>query len=318
LESGIGNRGTAREETRIGPEAVDQEDAQAHVPEREGTMRVLSRVAAAWTTLVQDLQEQVVDLDLTDRVVYVSGGSRGVGRAVVERLLTEGAMVATCARDASALQSSFPGAPGGRLLIGACDVRDRQAVHADIARAANHFGRLDSVVANAGAGTAGSFLNMTTDELDAQISVKVHSLMHIVEAARHHLVKSTGPAIVVVNGVTAHAPESDLAAVGIARAAVANAVYLLARELAAEGVRVNAVNLGAIVTDRQRQRHVDSRSGEEFEEWCLREAQRRAIPLKRMGRPEEVAPVVAFLLSPLSSYITGASVDVSGGLGVRP
>lgn len=259
-----------------------------------------------------------MDLGLTGRVAYVTGGSRGVGRAVVKLLLAEGAAVATSARGSITLADTFPGVSTDRLLLGTCDVEDRKAIHADIARAVRHFGRLDAVVANAGAGTVGGVLQTTTEEFDAQFSIKVHSVMHVIDAAHPYLVDADDPAVVIVNGVTAHAPDPDMAAVSTARAAVASLVHLLAYRFAADGIRVNAVNLGAIATDRQRQRHAASGAIEDFEEWCVREANRRLIPLGRMGRPEEVAPAVALLISPLSSYITGASLDVSGGLGVRP
>jgi NAD(P)-dependent dehydrogenase (short-subunit alcohol dehydrogenase family) len=180
-----------------------------------------------------------------------------------------------------------------------------------------HFGRLDAVVANAGEGTVGGVLETTSDEFDAQFSVKVHSVLHVVQAARPHLVQCDAPAVVVITGITAHAPDSDRAAVSTARAAVGNLVHLLARQLVVDGIRVNAVNLGAIATDPQRRQHEASGSEQDFEQWCAQEAARRKIPLGRMGRADEVAPTVALLVSSLSSYITGASVDVSGGPGAR-
>lgn len=259
-----------------------------------------------------------MDLGLTGRVAYVTGGSRGVGRAVVELLLAEGAVVATCARGSRALADAFAGVSTDRLLLGSCNVEDREAVRTDIDRAVRHFGRLDAVVTNAGAGTVGGVLQTAMDEFDAQFSIKLHSVMHVIDAARPYLVGADDPAVVVVNGVTAHAPDPDMAAVSTARAAVASLVHLLAHRFATDGIRVNAVNLGAIVTDRQRQRHAASGAIEDFDKWCVREADRRAIPLGRMGRPDEVAPAIALLVSPLSSYITGASLDVSGGLGARP
>ena len=123
--------------------------------------------------------------------------------------------------------------------------------------------------------------------------------------------------MVIINGVTGRAPEPDLAPVGVARAAVLNLALSLAVELADRQIRVNIVNLGPIVTDRQRARHAESGSPLTFENWCAEEAARRRIPLGRLGQPHEVAPAVAFLLSPLSGYVTAATVDVAGGLGAR-
>lgn len=259
-----------------------------------------------------------VDLNLAGRAVYVTGGSRGVGRAIVEQLLAEGAVVATCSRNSNVLTDAFAGTPKDCLYLGSCDVENREAVHTDINRAAQHFGRLDAVVTNAGTGTMGGVLDTPPNEFEAQFSIKFHSVMNVINAAHPHLIRSDAPAVVVINGITAHAPDPDMAAVSTARAAVASLVNLLALRLASDRIRVNAVNLGAIMTDRQRQRHAALGGNENFEQWSVRESDRRSIPLERMGRPGEVAPMVAMLLSPLSSYITGASVDVSGGLGVRP
>jgi NAD(P)-dependent dehydrogenase (short-subunit alcohol dehydrogenase family) len=259
-----------------------------------------------------------MDLGLSGRVVYVTGGSRGVGRAVVEQLLAEGTRVAACARDRAAFADVFQGTSEKQLLVGACDVRDRLAVRADVARAVEHFGRLDAVVASAGAGAVGGVLETAPEDFAEQIVVKIQSLLNVIDAARSHLVESDAPAVVVINGITAHVPDIEMAAVSAARAALATLVYMLACQLASDGVRVNAVNLGAIVTDRQRQRHKVSGSEQDFDQWCAVEVDRRGIPLNRMGRVEEVAPAIALLVSPLSSYITGASLDVSGGLGIRP
>lgn len=243
-----------------------------------------------------------MDLGLAGRRYVVTGGSRGIGRAIVSLLLDEGAWVATCAR-------SEPGW-GPEVLARVGDVRDRGWMREFVAEAAEAFGGLDGVVANAGAGVAGGVLDTPPEVWREQCDVKLASVLNLVEPAAELM---TEGAVVVMNGVTARAPDLDMAAVSAARAATASVAAMLARTLAPR-IRVNTVNLGAIRTERQHAKHENSGTSLDFAAWEAEEARRRGIPLARFGSPEEVAPVVAMLLSPRSSYVVGATVDVSGGL----
>jgi NAD(P)-dependent dehydrogenase (short-subunit alcohol dehydrogenase family) len=258
-----------------------------------------------------------MDLGLESSVVYVTGGSAGIGRSIIDRLLAEGAMVATCARNGDRLRRAYADVDPRRVQLDTCDVTDPAVLRSAVERSVERFGRLDGVVANAGAGTRGDVLEAGLQAFDQQFVVKTHPVLTLVRAAMPHLGHSPHPSVVVMNGVTAHAPDPEMAAVSTARAAVASLVALLARRLAAEGIRVNAVNVGTVVTNRQRERHAVEAPEAAFEDWCLEEAARRGIPLGRMGLPEEVAPAVALLLSPLAAYITGTAVDVAGGLDAR-
>ncbi len=191
---------------------------------------------------------------------------------------------------------------------------DQESVRSFIWRIKGTFGRLDGVVANAGQGVSGRVLDTSVQDFLSQYEIKLSGILHVIHAALPDLRTSDHGRIVIINSVTSGTPDPSMAAVSSARAAVQQVAKMLAQDLAVDHICVNLINLGAIETDRQFYRYQSSGLSMPYDEWIELETKRRGILLGRFGKPEEIAPQVLLLLSPLASYITGSSIDIAGGI----
>jgi NAD(P)-dependent dehydrogenase (short-subunit alcohol dehydrogenase family) len=258
-----------------------------------------------------------MDLGLHGRTFIVTGASNGIGLATAAMLLGEGANVGVCARDGARLDEAFehlPGVDGSRALRRSCDVLDATAVREFTAAVAAEFGGIDGVVNNAGQSLMRPLFETTDAEWSEQLGLKVFSVLNTVRSALPWLRKSPAGTVVNVNAILARQPETKLAASGAARAALLNLSAALAAELAPDGVRVNSVCLGLIDTGQWRRRYQASGTGLPYDEWAAGLAADRGIGLGRLGTAAEVAFPIVGLLSPRSSYVTGASLDIGGGV----
>lgn len=258
-----------------------------------------------------------MDLGLTGRTYLVTGASTGIGLATAAMLLAEGANVGVCARDGARLDAAFDGLPaaaGARALRRTCDVLDAAAVEKFTAAVASEFGGLAGVVNNAGQSLLRPLFDTTEQQWTEQLQLKIFSVLNVVRAALPWLRKAGRPSVVNVNAILARQPESRLAATGAARAALLNLSTSLAGELAADGVRVNSVCLGLIDTGQWRRRYEASGSVLGYDAWAAEIAADRGVALGRIGTADEVAFPIVGLLSPRSSYVTGASLDIGGGV----
>lgn len=257
-----------------------------------------------------------MDLQLRDRTVLVTGGSSGVGLATVRALLDEGANVVTCARRLDRLEKALVdiGARGDRVLAKACDVRDERSVAAVVRCATTRFGGLDGLVNNAGQSKMLPLAEVTMADFTDELELKFASVLNTTTAALPHLRASGVGSIVNINAVLARQPEPRLVTTSAARAGLLNLTKSMSLEYAADGIRVNSVCLGLVDTGQWRRRYDASDTEATFAQWEKEIAADRGIALGRFGTAEEVAAMVVTLLSPRASYVTGAALDVCGGV----
>ena len=257
-------------------------------------------------------------LGLTGRRAIVTGGSKGLGKAIAAELLAEGAAVAICSRHADELDAAAADlreqSPEAALLARPCDVTDPAAVTDFIGAAAEAFGGLDILVNNAGGARPGQFATLTDDDWHADIEVKLFSQIRCIRAALPYLRASSAARVININALYARYPDPAFLASSVNRASCLSLSRALATELGAEGILVNSVNIGFVQTPQweniHRRRAPDVPADEFFGQLAKAE-----VPLGRFGQPEEVSGLVAFLASDRSSYIAGASIDVGGGMG---
>jgi 3-oxoacyl-[acyl-carrier protein] reductase len=256
-----------------------------------------------------------MELGLHGRRAIVTGGTKGIGRAVVAELLAEGAAVAFCARNADEVKLAEEDLSSTGDVVGwVADVTDADAVQRFVDGGAERLGGIDILVNNAGAAHPGNFEALTDADWHADLDVKLFSQIRCTRVALPHLRQSPAARIVNVNAVYAKYPDPSFFATTVNRAACLNLTKALAQEYGREKILVNSVNIGFVVTpqwENIRRRKAPESTQEEF----FAELARIEVPLGRFGTVEEVSGLVAFLASDRAGYITGASIDVAGGMG---
>lgn len=257
-----------------------------------------------------------MELGLRGKMAVVTGGSKGLGRAIAEELAREGADVAICARTANEVERAGEDlrALGTAVHAEAADVTDPEQVRGFVRRSAEALGGIDVLVNNAGRAHPGTFATLTDEDFRHDLDVKLFSQIRCSREVLPHLRARGGGRIININAVYGKYPDPAFFATTTNRAACLAFTKALSMEVAAEGVLVNSVNIGFVVTPQweniHRRRAPDLPQEEFFAQMAAAE-----VPLGRFGTADEVSGLVAFLAGDRASYITGASIDVAGGMG---
>lgn len=243
------------------------------------------------------------------QAAIVTGASSGIGRASARRLADAGYTVLAVGRDAAALENVCReiGQAGGTARGFTADVTAADAPRAIVARALTDFGRIDAVVNAAGIISSGAVHETTDEGWDMMLDVNVRAPFRLIREAAQALIEQHG-AVVNVSSVAGPRAFPGVAAYCVSKAAVDQLTRCAALDLAPKGVRVNAVNPGVVQTNLHRRSGMDEQKYVEFLERST-----TTHPLGRVGTTDEIAGLVAYLLSPAAGWITGETVLIDGG-----
>ncbi len=246
-----------------------------------------------------------MEMQLNGRVALVTGGTRDVGRQLSLSLAEEGAAVAVhygrSSAEADAVVEEIR-SKGGTAAAFQADLSDRAAVGKMVDAIVADLGGLNIVVNNAGLAIRKPFKSTTPEEWKSQIDVNLYGAIHLCHAALPHLEKGGDGRIIAIVGDSSRVGESGLSIVGAARAGVIGLMKSLARELGRSGITANTVSLGLVETGHD-------------PAWldANRDKLVKFYPMRRLGQAEDIAPTIVLLASPLSGWITGQVISVSGG-----
>ena len=257
-----------------------------------------------------------MDLGLRGKVALVPASSQGLGKAVALAFAREGARLAICSRRLDAIEATAEEARrlGAEVLALAADLTRAEDIANLVQRTVERFGGVDILITNAGGPPAGRFDDFDDAAWQTGYELTLLSAIRLIRAALPSMRQRGGGVIITMTSSSIKQPISNLILSNVFRAGVAALAKTLADELAPDNIRVNNVVPGRIATERvaQLDQANAARLGVDVE--TVRQSMLAQIPLRRYGEPEEFADAVVFLASERASYITGATLQVDGGM----
>ena len=256
-----------------------------------------------------------MDLQLTDKVAFVTGASKGIGRAVAAQLASEGADVVITARNAEPLEATaaqIARESGRRVVAMAGDMSRTDDVDRCVAAALQQFGRIDILVTCAGSSPGGLLEELTEEQWFSSLNLKFMGYVRTVRAVIPHMRNRGEGAIVLVVGNDGLKPSYWEMTAGVANAADINFASSVAEQYGRHGVRINTVNPGPVNTDRWDGLEKALARDKKIDQTRAHELAVSSIPFHRICEPEEVASLVTFLASPRAFFINGAHIPIDG------
>lgn len=245
--------------------------------------------------------------DVSDKIVLISGGSRGIGLAIAVAFAERGARVVITGRNQEALKEACRSAPvhSQRMSYKRCDVADPETIQTCVDDVVAEFGRIDALINCAGVNIRKPAVDYSPEDYDAIMDINLRGAFFMAQAAGRHMIDQGGGCVVNVDSLTSFGPLTQVAPYGMSKAGLSSMTRALALEWGAKGVRVNGLAPGFILTELTEKLWSDPN----LQSW-----NRTVTPLGRMGSVEDLVGTAIFLASPASAFLTGQTIRVDGGI----